>query len=82
MNGCLRERRIVYICSLLWGGPGPNNIRVFYASIGSKQGKLLRFLLPLLYRFRSLGLISGREAWNNGMRVGLGDGCIIVGLLE
>ena len=46
------------------------------------KAKLLRFLLPLLFRFCSLGLISGREAWNNGMRVGLGDVCVIVGLLE
>jgi hypothetical protein len=49
------------------------------------KAKLLRFLLPLLYRFWSLRLISVREAWNDGMRVGLGglgDGCVVVGLLE
>ena len=49
------------------------------------NAKLLRFLLPLLYRFWSLRLISVRKTWNDGMRVGLGglgDGCVVVGLLE
>ena len=48
------------------------------------KARLLRFILPLLYRFCSLGLISGREAWNDGMRDELGglrNGCV-VGLLK
>ena len=49
-----------------------------------RKARLPRFILPLLYRFCSLGLILGREAWNDGMRDGLGglgNGCV-VGLLK
>jgi hypothetical protein len=46
VNGCLQERRIVYMCSLLWGGPAADSIRGFCASIGSEQGKTATFPSP------------------------------------